>query len=1298
MHILLLILQNILILSLHQTYGFKHSNDVNDETFTEYYNYVDLTDRLQSLSKTYAHICSLSSIGQSVEGRELWVMRVTTSPSIDVPGKPRFKYVGNIHGDEALSRQLLVYLIEYLLSQYDRDARVSELVDRTDIYIMPSMNPDGFEKAEEGDCSGRGEVRYNAKHHDLNRSFPDQYEPSTSILNDIPEVKAVMSWILEKKFVLSGSLHGGSVVASYPFDDSSSHKTSGLYSSTADDALFRYLAQTYAENNPIMRMGEPHCPDDPNKHFKDGITNGAEWYDVQGGMQDYNYLKGNCFEVTFELSCCKYPPASQLYIEWVNNKEALLLYMQNAHIGVRGFVMTRSGLGLQDATISVSGIDHNITTWTFGDYYRLLLPGIYDLTASAPGYLPKTVKEVPVVEGKPTVLNFTLEETEEAMVMSEPVLSEQTTVTNEVFITTVPSTPKSQIQSLDFRHHSYDEMEMFLQLFSAVYSSITYLYSAGKSVQGKNLYVMEISTNPGVSQQGKPEVMFVGNVLGNEVIGREILLNLIEYICRNYGKDPLVTGLVNSTRIHIMPSMNPDGYELALKAQKGHLKVSVLRIIGHSNSHRVDLNTNFPQRTKSKLVIEEETQAVINWIKSRYFVLSASIRGGFRGVEYPHSIDSIDENLFKYVTEAFYMQSQALQEPQACDVPRTREKKANRHRRPPVTGTDMLTWAYSDTDNLAVNIGLSCDLRPPEESLSEYWEQNHKALLQFIQQVHLFVRGMVTDAHTGKGISNATVVVEGSRHQVHTNSAGQYWRPLAPGSYHIIASAPGYNTMSVSVRVLETRVEQVDFKLDRDTSEPSLEEEQQKDFEKLVERLLPVGALDKFVHSLLPAQILQYRNYRERAEFLRSLTFNFPRIARLYSLGQSVEFRTIWALEISGNLEMPQSAEPKIRYVAGVHGNAAVGPELLLEFASVLCLNYGRNPTITKLIDRSRILILPCVNPDGREEAQEGQCSSTEGYTNAQGTDLDTDYIYGNVSVQPETRAVMNLIKGSGFSLSVVLEGGFLMATYPYDRPNQHPQNEETLRYLASLYASIHPFMHMGNVECAEEPAIEIPGGVLKGAEFNAHTGSLKDFSLDVDNCPEITVYTGCCMYPPESQLFSLWIENRTPLFRMLLEAHRRLSGVVRDSKGRPVSDAVVVVNGSVSIYADSQGYFTTLLAPGTHQLQVQAHGYQQELQQVNISSDRLTSPIVIDFTADRVPLDQGVLIIASASLMSVLFCALLAWHLRSAKFSRIRDGFHWCHSNRESLHMEAMASEKSPLRQEFLEDSESEDDPFFVE
>lgn len=47
---------------------------------------------------------------------------------------------------------------------------------------------------------------------------------------------------------------------------------------------------------------------------------------------------------------------------------------------------------------------------------------------------------------------------------------------------------------------------------------------------------------------------------------------------------------------------------------------------------------------------------------------------------------------------------------------------------------------------------------------------------------------------------------------------------------------------------------------------------------------------------------------------------------------------------------------------------------------------------------------------------------------------------------------------------------------------------------------------------------------------------SSQDFSMDFGHCPEITVYTGCCLYPPAEQLAALWAENKKPLLSMLVE------------------------------------------------------------------------------------------------------------------------------------------------------------------
>ena len=53
-------------------------------------------------------------------------------------------------------------------------------------------------------------------------------------------------------------------------------------------------------------------------------------------MQDFNYARSNAFEITFELSCCKYPTASNMPKYWRLNKESLIKYLEQAHIGAKG--------------------------------------------------------------------------------------------------------------------------------------------------------------------------------------------------------------------------------------------------------------------------------------------------------------------------------------------------------------------------------------------------------------------------------------------------------------------------------------------------------------------------------------------------------------------------------------------------------------------------------------------------------------------------------------------------------------------------------------------------------------------------------------------------------------------------------------------------------------------------------------------------------------------------------------------------------------------------------------------------
>ena len=294
-----------------------------------HHNYEEMTWLLKEYSKKHSKIARLYDIGSSVQNRKLWVMEISNNPGEHEPGEPEFKYVANMHGDEAIGREMLIHLIKYLCKNYGVNPRVTKIVDTTRIHIMPSLNPDGYEMAATLP-DHQWKARPNANGVDLNRNFPDQFFPSTNGPPQ-PETRAVMKWINSIPFVLSASLHSGALVANYPYDDNPSGQS--VYSATPDDDVFRQLARSYSEAHPTMHLANSpwKCKHIPREHFIDGITNGAKWFSVSGGMQDYNYVHSNCFDVTLELGCRKFPNASELPEYWRENKEALLNYIEQVN-------------------------------------------------------------------------------------------------------------------------------------------------------------------------------------------------------------------------------------------------------------------------------------------------------------------------------------------------------------------------------------------------------------------------------------------------------------------------------------------------------------------------------------------------------------------------------------------------------------------------------------------------------------------------------------------------------------------------------------------------------------------------------------------------------------------------------------------------------------------------------------------------------------------------------------------------------------------------------------------------------
>ncbi len=136
----------------------------NTKTLDSYPSYEMVVKRLQAAVSKYSSIMKLFSVGKTVEGRDLWVVKISKNVNVDEV-EPEFKYIANMHGDEIVGRELMQNLIEDLGRSYAAGERaVVDLVNHAEVFIMPSMNPDGAEAPQRG----------NGNDVDLNRNFPDE--------------------------------------------------------------------------------------------------------------------------------------------------------------------------------------------------------------------------------------------------------------------------------------------------------------------------------------------------------------------------------------------------------------------------------------------------------------------------------------------------------------------------------------------------------------------------------------------------------------------------------------------------------------------------------------------------------------------------------------------------------------------------------------------------------------------------------------------------------------------------------------------------------------------------------------------------------------------------------------------------------------------------------------------------------------------------------------------------------------------------------------------------------------------
>lgn len=119
----------------------------HDIRFDTFYDYTELTEQLHTLVKVYPELTTLTSIGQTHQGRDIWVMTLTDASTGPAQSKPGYYLDAQIHAEEHATSAVALYTIYYLLTQYGEDAEVTRLLEQQVFYILPRLNPDGAEYA-----------------------------------------------------------------------------------------------------------------------------------------------------------------------------------------------------------------------------------------------------------------------------------------------------------------------------------------------------------------------------------------------------------------------------------------------------------------------------------------------------------------------------------------------------------------------------------------------------------------------------------------------------------------------------------------------------------------------------------------------------------------------------------------------------------------------------------------------------------------------------------------------------------------------------------------------------------------------------------------------------------------------------------------------------------------------------------------------------------------------------------------------------------------------------------------------
>jgi hypothetical protein len=334
----------------------------------DFTSHAEIGALLEGYAETYPEIARFFEIGTSVDGRELWALRLSADPD-DEAVEPEIRIIGTIHGNECICADTVLEIIEWLVTGYGDEQLPSDLIDGADLVFVPLVNPDGY--------TSEPASRYNANGVDLNRNLGFAWHEGGPYPFSEPETIALRDFSQAASFDLGLTYHTEAPYVNGPWNYTPHHPL--------DEDLCQAIGDSYAGTSSY------------------NVVFGWDWYGIHGDVNDWSLGTQGTFDWTIEMM-------SDTNMQWNIHGPGVAAFLEWIFVGVEGTVTDADTGDPLLARILIDPVGEPVFTDPgLGDYHRILLPGTYDVTAVANGYLPATVTDVVVPDGDTAIVDFELE-------------------------------------------------------------------------------------------------------------------------------------------------------------------------------------------------------------------------------------------------------------------------------------------------------------------------------------------------------------------------------------------------------------------------------------------------------------------------------------------------------------------------------------------------------------------------------------------------------------------------------------------------------------------------------------------------------------------------------------------------------------------------------------------------------------------------------------------------------------------------------------------------------------------------